>query len=239
MSQTVRATLGLRELVYEGVLTPGARVAEIELAERLGVSRTPLRIALSTLAHEGLLEPLPGGGFVVRAFTAADVADAIELRGVLEGAAARLAAERSAGGRAVEPLQLLVDRLADAVAEIVRDLDDEAMERYVDLNEQFHRGVVELAASAPLARALANVVALPFAGPSAFLSSQAVLPGSQEILVVAQHQHCSLVAAIRDGHGARAEGIAREHAHLAQLNLDLVLANRDALARVRGGRLLV
>src|SRR4051812_39499413 len=77
-SQTTKATLGVRELVFDGELGPGERVQEIALAERLGVSRTPLRIALSTLAHEGLLEPLGGGGFVVRTFTREDIADAIE-----------------------------------------------------------------------------------------------------------------------------------------------------------------
>ena len=61
-SQTLKATLGVRELVFEGVLQRGDRVSEVALAERLGVSRTPLRIALATLAHEGLLEPLAGAG---------------------------------------------------------------------------------------------------------------------------------------------------------------------------------
>src|SRR4029077_20904235 len=92
-SQTVKATLGLRELVFDGVFSPGERVPEVDLAVRLGVSRTPLRLALSTLAPEGLLEPLAGGGFVVRSFTRSDIADAIELRGVLEGTGARVAAE--------------------------------------------------------------------------------------------------------------------------------------------------
>ena len=58
-SQTgVEATLGLRELVLDGE----SLIIRSASAKRLGVSRTPLRLALSTLAHEGLLEPLPGGG---------------------------------------------------------------------------------------------------------------------------------------------------------------------------------
>src|ERR1700722_17696474 len=61
-SQTLKATLGVRELVFEGALQRGERVSEVALADRLGVSRTPLRIALATLAHEGLLETLVGGG---------------------------------------------------------------------------------------------------------------------------------------------------------------------------------
>jgi GntR family transcriptional regulator of vanillate catabolism len=233
--QTTKAELGLRELVFEGAFTPGDRLPEIELSERLGVSRTPLRIALATLAHEGLLEALPGGGFVVRAFTRSDVADAIELRGVLEGAAARLAAERLGSQRALAAL----GEAADELEQVVHDVSDDAMLRYVDLNERFHAALVELAVSPPLARTLANVVALPFAGPSAFLLSQAVLPRSREILVVAQHQHRALIEAIRAGHGTRAEEVAREHARLARANLDVVLSSHEALARMRGASLLV
>ena len=117
-SQTVKAKLGLRELVLDGAFAPGERVPEIELAKRLGVSRTPLRLALSTLAHEGLLEPLPGGGFVVRSFTRADVSDAIELRGVLEGTAARLAAERLESPDELDPLVEAVEQLDDVLEDV-------------------------------------------------------------------------------------------------------------------------
>ena len=103
-SQTVKAQLGLRELVLDGAFAPASASPRSSSSERLGVSRTPLRLALSTLAHEGLLEPLPGGGFVVRSFTRADVSDAIELRGVLEGTAARLAAERLESADELDPL---------------------------------------------------------------------------------------------------------------------------------------
>ena len=233
-SQTTKATLGVRELVLEGELGPGERVPEIGLAERLGVSRTPLRIALSTLAHEGLLEQLGGGGFVVRSFTRTDIADAIELRGVLEGTAARFAAERlqSPGELAV------LEETAAELDEVVDDLSPESLVRYVELNDGYHAALVELAKSETLARAIANVVVLPFAAPGALLLSQAVLPRSREILVVAQHQHRVLIEAIRAGHGSRADEIAREHARLAQLNLELVLEDHVALARLRGARLL-
>ena len=113
-SQTTKATLGLRELIFAGELAPEQRVPEIGLAERLGVSRTPLRLALSTLAHEGLLRPLPGGGFVVCSFTLNDVADAIELRGVLEGTAARFAAERLESPAELADLVAVTEQL-DAV----------------------------------------------------------------------------------------------------------------------------
>jgi GntR family transcriptional regulator of vanillate catabolism len=73
----VKATLGLRQLLFDGEIRPGERLVELSLVERLGVSRTPLRLALSMLEHEGLVRSLPGGGFSVREFTLSEVEDAI------------------------------------------------------------------------------------------------------------------------------------------------------------------
>ena len=93
-SQTARTQLQLRELIVGGELKPGQRIAELTLVERLGASRTPIRMALVRLQEEGLLDALPNGGFIVKDFSEADIRDAIEVRGTLEGLAARLAAER-------------------------------------------------------------------------------------------------------------------------------------------------
>jgi GntR family transcriptional regulator, vanillate catabolism transcriptional regulator len=227
-SQTTKAKLGIRELVLEGELTPGERVPEIALAERLGISRTPLRIALESLSHEGLLQPMRSGGFVVRSFTRGDIEDAIELRGVLEGTAARFAAERLESPDELEPLAAA----AAAMDEVVGDLSPATIGRYAELNDAYHAGLHALAKSPPLARAIAQTVVLPFASPGALLSSQAVLPGSREILVVAQHQHRVLIDAIRDGHSARAEEVGREHARLTLASLDLVLENHPLLQGV-------
>jgi GntR family transcriptional regulator, vanillate catabolism transcriptional regulator len=232
-SQTTRATLGLRELVFAGELAPEQRVPEIGLAERLGVSRTPLRLALSTLAHEGLLRPLPGGGFVVCSFTLADIADAIELRGVLEGTAARFAAERLESPSELSGLVAVTEQLDAVVAD-----GGPGLERYVELNDEYHERLVVLAKSDALARAIANAVALPFASPGALLASQATLRREHELLVIAQHQHRMLLEAIGAGHGTRAEEVAREHARLARLNLELVLESEPALERLPGAPLL-
>jgi GntR family transcriptional regulator, vanillate catabolism transcriptional regulator len=93
-SQAVKAQQRLRELILAGQLPRGTRIAEMALVNRLGMSRTPIRAALMRLGEEGLLQSLPGGGYAVRTFSEREVADAIELRGTLEGLAARLAAER-------------------------------------------------------------------------------------------------------------------------------------------------
>src|SRR5690349_9773384 len=105
VSQAVKAQLRLREMILVGELPSGARIAELAIVEKLGVSRTPIRAALMRLEQEGLIEVLPGGGYAVRTFSERDVSDAIELRGTLEGLAARLAAERG-----VEPAILAAAR---------------------------------------------------------------------------------------------------------------------------------
>lgn len=233
-SQTMKATLGLRELLFSGAFQPGERVPELRLVEELGVSRTPLRIALMTLEHEGLLETLAGGGFVVREFTRSDIDDAIELRGVLEGTAARLAAERLESPDELEPLQ----ELAREMDAIVRDPSVEAFVDYLELNQEFHNALRDLAKSPQLSRALEHVLSLPFAGPSTLVMAHAQLPESREIIFIAQHQHNALLDAIERGEGARAESIAREHARIARRNLDVVLENRDLLERVPGSTLL-
>jgi GntR family transcriptional regulator of vanillate catabolism len=233
-SQMTKATLGLRELLLNGTFKPRERVPELRLVEELGVSRTPLRIALVTLEHEGFLETLPGGGFVVREFTRTDIDDAIELRGVLEGTAARLAAERLESEDELDPLR---DRW-QALDAIVRDRSIETFMEYLRLNEEFHHAFRDLAKSPLLERALEHVLALPFARPSALLMVHAALPESWEILLVAQHQHHALIDAISRREGARAEAIAREHARIARRNLDVALENRDLLERVPGSTLL-
>ncbi|RYF34265.1 MAG: GntR family transcriptional regulator, partial [Comamonadaceae bacterium] len=80
-SQAVKAQLRLREMILAGELPAGARIAELAIVERLGVSRTPIRAALMRLEQEGLLEALPNGGYAVRTFSERDVSDAIEMRG--------------------------------------------------------------------------------------------------------------------------------------------------------------
>ena len=233
-SQTVKATLGLRELLFDGEFKPGERVAELALVERLGVSRTPLRLALMTLEHEGLLETLAGGGFVVRAFTRSDVDDSIELRGMLEGLAARFAAERL---EAPEELATLAETV-EQLEVVVHDESADALVRFVSLNETFHAELVALGKSETVAREIARVLALPFASPTALLASHGSLPESREILLIAQFQHRRILEAIADRRGTRAEEIAREHARLSRTNLDLVLQRRELLDRLPGAPLL-
>jgi GntR family transcriptional regulator of vanillate catabolism len=216
-SQAVKAQLRLREMILAGELAPGGRIAELGIVERLGVSRTPIRAALMRLHQEGLLDALPNGGYAVRTFSERDVSDAIELRGTVEGLAARLAAERGvpadvlARARAcLDGVDLLLKRPA---------LDDEGFLRYVTLNRQFHNLLSDMAGSSVIARELERVVSLPFASPSGFVVVQANSPKSRDMLVVAQDQHRQVLDAIERREGSRAEAIMREHSRIAQRNL--------------------
>ena len=234
-TQMMRALLTLRELILGGDFKPGERMSELPLVDRLGVSRTPLRLALAALEHEGLLRGLEHGGYVVREFTQADVNDAIELRGVLEGTAARFAAERRAPRRDLRALRTI----NDAIHELVHRTDYESFEQYVVLNESFHAGLLRMAASPVLRRALDGVTSLPFAGPSAALIlAEAELPESRDILVIAHRHHQSLIEAIERREGARAEAVAREHARLSIANLEVVMRHTDVLKRLPGASLL-
>jgi GntR family transcriptional regulator of vanillate catabolism len=233
-SQTVKAQLSLRELLLSGEFPPGTRMAELPLVERLGVSRTPLRLALATLEHEGLLENLDGGGYAVREFTQADIHDAIELRGVLEGTAARFAAERGASREQLARMR----QLSAEMDPLVHRSDVDSFWEYVERNQAFHALLLEAAASPVLERALERIVSLPFASPSAFVQGQAEIPESREILVIAQDHHRGLIEAIDRREAARAESLAREHARVARRNLEIVLRNREVLENIPGASLI-
>lgn len=230
-SQAVKAQLRLREMILAGELPSGSRIAELAIVERLGVSRTPIRAALMRLEQEGLLQALPHGGYAVRTFSEREVCDAIELRGTIEGLAARFAAERGAPPQAMREARLLLEQIDEVLRRPA--LDDEAFTRYVALNQQFHGLLSELAGSAVVARELERVVSLPFASPSGFVVLQADSPQARDMLVVAQDQHRQVLDAIDRREGARADAIMREHSRIAQRNLREAMQNQG-LSRMPG-----
>lgn len=232
----MRALLRLREMILEGELSPAQRLSEPMLVERIGVSRTPIRVALVRLEHEGLIEAHDSGGYRIRLFSRADVFDAIELRGTIEGLLARYAAQAHPDH---EALSRLTAPLAAIDAVLAADtLSDDAFAGYLAANGEFHDRLRELAGSRLLGEALERAVMLPFASPSAFVAAQAGIPESRRILDIAQYQHRCLAAAIAAADGARAEALAREHARLAKRNLEIVLAQDVHSKRVPGLRLI-
>jgi GntR family transcriptional regulator, vanillate catabolism transcriptional regulator len=234
-SQKLRTLFRMREMVLRGEFRPGERMCEIPLAKRLGVSRTPLRLVLERLAHEGLLEARPTVGFVVREFTIQDILDSIELRGVLEGTAARLAAERLESVSRLTPMRESIEQTDALLGERLDGVV--TLGRYTVLNAQFHACLIDLARSTMLRRALEQVLALPFASPNAFVASEPESDDWRESLLISLSQHRPITDAIRNREGARAEAVTREHSRMARRSVSLAL-DQHRYKEIPGGLLI-
>jgi DNA-binding GntR family transcriptional regulator len=123
----------LRELLVEGSIAPGAKLNERELAERLCVSRTPLREAIKMLAAEGLVELLPNRGAVALSLNEQDIINTFEVMADLEGLSGELAAQRITPAELAEIKALHYEMLA---AHTRRDLS-----AYYRLNSQIHKAI--------------------------------------------------------------------------------------------------
>src|ERR1700733_362154 len=154
-TQLARATVSIREMILRGRLPAGKRVAEAMLAQVLGMSRTPIRQALPLLAREGLLVESGTRGYVVRTFTRTDILDAIDVRGLLEGFAARRIAERGATPELLAQLRECLQQ-GDRIFAKGHLLDsDEAA--YGAMNGRFRALIITASASAVTADAILRI----------------------------------------------------------------------------------
>jgi GntR family transcriptional regulator of vanillate catabolism len=232
-TQTEQAVLTLREMLLRGDFKPGEHLSELALLPTIHASRTQIRVALERLAQEGLLETLPTTGFRVRGFALNDIWDAIEIRGVLEGTAARLAAERLES-----PDELGALRLHCRQAEELLPMTRDRFARYAEINEAFHAGLWRLAKSAMLRRAIEQMIALPFTAPGALVFSWPDPEKGNDEAVIAIEHHRAIVEAIELREAARAESLAREHARLARRALRRALENAEPFRAAPGATLV-
>lgn len=196
----------LRRAILDGELPPGKRLIEEELAAQMGISRTPLRRALVVLEAEGLVEAQPRHGVRVRAYTADEIEDLYRLRAVLEGEAARRAAE-AITPQAVDRLEASCLRLESMPASVeLRDAIEE--------NLIFHNIILDLAGSGRLLHMVRNVIALPVMYQQNIWSAPGQLDRSRS-------EHRKLLAALTARQRARSEQIMRAHIITAK---DIVLA---------------
>lgn len=116
--QTLREKIleTIREAILKGSLKPGEKVAEPELAERFGISRTPIREAFRQLESEGYLTVIPRKGAVVAALSEQDVQEYYAIKSILEGYAAELAADRLSS-KELEKLETINRRLKKLAAD--------------------------------------------------------------------------------------------------------------------------
>ena len=230
MSVQETVLMQLRDRILRGDFAPGKRLAEQQLAEQLGASRTPVRAALATLEQEGLVEANDTGGYLVRQYTPQEVSDAIAVRGHLEGMAARLVAEHGVSRQLQAELQACLDE-GDRVlrAEPLTLLSYAA---YAEMNDRFHHLILQASGNRALQRAIAVNDKLPFAPASAMLPMQGTLALDRDWMLYAHRQHHMLFDALKAGQGARAQALAVEHTEVAQMNLKMALERRTEAENV-------
>lgn len=202
----------LRKLISEGFYQPGERIGEVAVAEQLGVSRTPVRLAFRTLEQEGLLQRAGKRGFMVREFTEADVLCAVEVRGVLEGLAARRLAEQGLSPTLAEELTVWIQKGRELLAKGY--LEERDVDVWSELNRRFHETIVGSAGSPVIGDAIARNNHLPFAAADSIVIDSEALDREYRKLQLAQTQHELVFQALRHGEGARAEMLMREHAFI-------------------------
>lgn len=206
-----RVLAELRKMIVSGEFAAGDRIVEIPTAERLQVSRMPVRMALRTLEQEGMLIKAGGRGYTVREVTEADISGAVEVRGVLEGLAARQAAERGLSDLIRAELRACLDegdRLFEKGYVLLEDL-----EAYHSLNVRFHEAIIAASGNRAIAEALKRNDHLPFASVSSLAVDRENLKREYQRFNFAHMQHHAAFDALLSGQGARAEGIMREHAN--------------------------
>lgn len=203
--------VALRKMIASGELAAGERLMEVPTAELFGVSRMPVRMAFRTLEQEGLLVPFGGRGFQVRSISPMEIAGAVDVRGVLEGLAARQMAERGLTQEARDELEACLVQ-GDALFEKGHVTEDD-LEVYHDMNMRLHRVIVEGSGNRAIADALSRNDHLPFASVTALAVDRDNLIREYRRFNFAHKQHHAVVDALVNGQGARAEAIMREHAN--------------------------
>ncbi|MDK2881847.1 MAG: hypothetical protein PWP58_182 [Bacillota bacterium] len=214
--------LALRSAIVRGDLPPGQRLAEQQLAEELGASRTPVREALRRLALEGFVVLVPRRGAYVAELSFKDMNDVFELRTALEGLAAALAAERITEEE--------ITALEQAVADLAEAVDEGVTQRVVGIDTNFHA----LIYTASRNRRLIQIVANLSDQIQSFRMRSLAAPGRLKDTL---NEHRRLVAAIARRDAALARKAAEEHIQRAEVSLLKARQEAEAEGRseIRGG----
>lgn len=196
----------LRQVLQSGALGPGDRLGEVELAERFGISRTPVREALRRLAADGLVEISPNRGARVVKWSLQEMQEIFELRALLEGKGAEWAATRMAEPH-IDELDHLCDEMEAFANRPSPDFTQVAL-----LNARLHRTILESSASARLQIVLAAIVQPP-------LIVGTFRQYSPERLAHSMSHHRELAAAIRARDPEWAGNTMRSHIYAAKASL--------------------
>jgi len=201
-----QAYRSILEAIQTGTLRPGTRMREVELAKSLGISRTPVREALGRLMSEGLAVNDPVRGMIIAELDYANVNELYAMREVLEGTAARFAAQHASEAEITILLELI---------ERERQLDGASAADMVNHNRVFHDTLYRAAHNRYLVKTLSTL------RETMALLGRTTL-ANQGRSAQAVEEHLAIVAAIRDRAPEAAEAAARHHiraAHHSRLKL--------------------
>lgn len=217
-SQTERVISQLREIILSGAVEPGERLTEIQYAERLGVSRTPLRLAFAELEKEGLLEHKPSRGFRVRRFSVSHIGDAVEVRGVLEGMAARILSEKGMDEATSSALTNAVNAGKKLIHQALQNNAMVDAQAWRKANQEFHVNLIKGTENTALINAFEFNNKVPFSGPASMTLKTAPSQLETSFVQRAQTDHEEVLDALLNRQGVRAEALMREHAYRSRRN---------------------
>ena len=186
----------LRQAILKGELEPGERLMEIQLAERLGVSRTPIREAIRKLELEGLVLMIPRKGAEVAKISARSLRDVLEVRRALEELAIELACQRMSEEE-VGNLQKAQEDFKKAIAE------GDAM-KIAETDEHFHDVIYEGTQNAKLIQMLNNLREQMYRYRLEYIKDE----DKRKILVL---EHEKILKTVRERKVAEAKEAVREH----------------------------
>ena len=205
---------GIEEEIATGRFLPGERLDEQTLAERFGVSRTPVREALQQLAARGLVELRGRRGAIVSAPDAARLLEMFEVMAELEAMCGRLAARRLEAQTGAA--------LSEALSACVAALDRGDPDAYYYENERFHRAIYAASGN----RFLAEEAAALHRRLAPFRRLQLRVPNRMRVSL---QEHAAIVAAIRAGDGAAAAEAMRAHVAIQGERFSDLLASLERL----------
>lgn len=186
----------LRQAILRGELEPGERLMEIQLADRLGVSRTPIREAIRKLELEGLVLMIPRKGAEVAKISEKSLRDVLEVRRSLEELAAELACQRMTENDLAE-----LEAAQDAFRQSIEDGDAMTI---AETDEHYHDVIYQGTGNDRLVQILANLREQMYRYRLEYIKDAA----KRQILVV-EHDH--ILKALRERHVAEAKAALREH----------------------------
>lgn len=215
-TRSLSVTESLRQQLLAGVFPPESRLQEVALAERMQVSRTPIREALRVLAQDGLLTYQPNRGYLVRRFELEDILKVFRVRAVLEGLGARIAAEQGLKPKQQQDLEEALAWGERLLAD--NNMSPEFCDEWRDMNTRFHLAILEAADNDLLYRfaGTSRKVPVVFNGSFRFYSEQDFRRSMDH--------HQVIYDAISKGQGERADRMMQEHIYQAQ---EIIAANFD------------